>query len=116
MLSCMDPCTYLRIHCLLLDDSRDTVGARRAKKTRDGSGQGHFVRQDRGSSSSALQDRGKRTSVRAPIVEASSSDDFEEETYVANEPSVEDEEEEEVEEEEEEPDNDFNIDALNDLN
>ena len=77
MLSCMDPCTYLRIHCLLLDDSGDTVGARRAKNTRDGSGQGHFVRQDRGSSSSALQDRGKRTCVRAPIVEASSSDDFE---------------------------------------
>ena len=84
----MDPCTHLHTHCLLLDDSGDTVGARRAKKTRDGSGQGQFVRRDRGSGSSALQDRGKRTSVRAPIVEASNSDDFEEETYVANVPSA----------------------------
>src|SRR3954468_7294397 len=109
MFSCMDPCTYLRTHCLVLDDSGDTVGARRAKKTRDGRGQGHFVCRDRGSSSSALQNCGKRTSVRAPIVEASSSDDVEEETYVANDPSAEEEEEEE------EPDNDFNIDSLDDL-
>ena len=94
----------------MLDDSGGTVGARRAKKTRDGSGQGHFVRRDRGSSSSALQDRGKRSSVRPPIVEASSSDDIEEETFVAREPS------EEEEEEEEESDNDFNIDTLDDLN
>src|ERR1041384_6895170 len=98
MLSCMDPCTYLRIHCLLLDDSGGTVGARRAKKTRDESRKGQFVRQDRGSSSSALQARAKRASVQTPIVEASSSDDIEEETCVANDPSAE-EEEEEVEEE-----------------
>src|SRR4051812_14490303 len=110
--SCMDPCTYLLTHCLLLDDSGGTVGARRAKKTRDDSGQGQFVRQARGSNSSAIQDRAKRASVRAPIVEASSSDDIDEETYVANEPSVEEEEEEE----EEEPEDDFNIDAIDDLN
>ena len=113
----MDPCTYLRIHCLLLDDSGDTVGARRAKKTRDGSGQGQFVRQEHGTSSSTPQDRAKRASVRAPIVEGSSSDDIEEETYVANEPRAEEEEEEEEEDEdEEEPDNEYNKDALDDLN
>src|SRR4051812_37946853 len=113
MFYCMVPCTYPRIHCLLLDDSGDTVGARRAKKVRDVGGKGQYVRQERGSSSSALQDRAKRASVRAPIVEGSSSDDIEEETYVENEPSAEEEEEEE---EEEEPDNDYNIDALDDLN